>query len=501
MSIRSLAGQTVWYGVSSIAARFVNYLITPILTYSVIVSVADFGRMGAVYSIMPLMNVLFTYGMETTYFRFIQNKDTKLAVNATASISLLITTILFSLLLWFNQSFLVNVTTLQGFPLLIQLSLVIITLDSFSTLPFARLRNEGHPKLFALIKVAGIFIYVGLTAFFVMYCPYLYKKTGGDSWIVMIYRPDVNPITYALIANIVQSAFTLLMLVKWMIPSDLRFSFALWKQMMIYALPMLVAGLGGMVNETFDRLMLGWWLPHANNFADDQRGIYNACYKLSLLITLFIQAFRMGAEPFFFKQAEGKNAPLVYARVMKFFVLIITVMFLVVSLYIPVWKFFISPRYWEGLKVVPVLLLANMSLGIYYNLSIWYKITNKTFAGGIITLIGVIITVVINWVFIPKYSYVACAWATFLCYATMMIVSYVWGQKHYRVPYAWKKLSAYLIIVVLLFFIHWALTSFWNNTLYSLTVATILTLSYVWFITRIEKKEFQQLPVVGKFIR
>ena len=501
MSIRSLAGQTVWYGVSSIAARFVNYLITPILTYSVIVSVADFGRMGAVYSIMPLMNVLFTYGIETTYFRFIQNKETKLAVNATASVSLLITTILFSLLLWFNQSFLVNVTTLQGFPLLIQLSLVIITLDSFSTLPFARLRNEGHPKLFALIKVAGIFIYVGLTAFFVMYCPYLYKQTGGNSWIVMIYRPDVNPITYVLIANIAQSAFTLLLLLKWLVPSDLRFSFALWKQMMIYALPMLVAGLGGMVNETFDRLMLGWWLPHANNFADDQRGIYNACYKLSLLITLFIQAFRMGAEPFFFKQAEGKNAPLVYARVMKFFVLIITVMFLVVSLYIPVWKFFISPRYWEGLKVVPVLLLANMSLGIYYNLSIWYKITNKTFAGGIITLIGVIITVVINWVFIPKYSYVACAWATFLCYATMMIVSYVWGQKHYRVPYAWKKLSAYLIIVVLLFFVHWALTSFWNNTLYSLTVATVLTLSYVWFITRIEKKEFQQLPVVGKFIK
>ncbi len=501
MSIKSLVGQTVWYGVSSIAARFVNYLITPILTYSAIVSVADFGRMGAVYSIMPLMNVLFTYGMETTYFRFIQDKEKKTLVNATASISLLGSTILFSLLLWFNQGFLVEVTTLQGFPLLIQLSLIIITLDSFSTIPFARLRNEGHPKLFALIKVAGIFIYVGLTAFFVMYCPYLYKQTGGNSWIVMIYRPDVNPITYVLIANIVQSAFTLLLLLKWLIPSDFRFSFLLWKQMMVYALPMLVAGLGGMVNETFDRLMLGWWLPHANNFADDQRGIYNACYKLSLLITLFIQAFRMGAEPFFFKQAGGKDAPQVYARVMKLFVLVITLMFLVVSLYIPVWKFFISPRYWDGLKVVPVLLLANMSLGIYYNLSIWYKITNKTFAGGIITLIGVIITFLINWIFIPKYSYVACAWATFLCYFTMMVVSFIWGQKHYRVPYAWKKLSAYLIIVVLLFFVHWALTSFWSNTTYSLAVATALTLSYLWFITRIEKKEFQQLPVVGKYLK
>lgn len=462
---------------------------------------ADFGRMGAVYSIMPLMNVLFTYGMETTYFRFIQNKDLKASVNATVSISVLATTVLFSLLLWFNQSFLADVTTLQDFPLLIQLSIIIITLDAFSTIPFVRLRNEGHPKLFALIKVAGIFIYVGLTAFFVMYCPYLYKQSGGNSWIVMIYRPDINPIIYVLIANIVQSAFTLLLLVKWLIPSDWSFSFSLWKQMMIYALPMLVAGLGGMINETFDRLMLGWWLPHANNYADNQRGIYNACYKLSLLISLFIQAFRMGAEPFFFKQAEGKNAPQVYARVMKFFVLTIAVMFLVVSLYIPVWKYFISPRYWEGLQVVPILLLANMSLGIYYNLSIWYKITNKTFAGGIITLIGVIITFLINWLFIPKYSYVACAWATFLCYATMMVVSFIWGQKQYRVPYAWKKLLAYLSIAVILFFVHSFLSSLWSNTFYSLAIASAFLLAYAAFIVRVERKEFRMLPVVGKYIR
>ncbi len=501
MSIKSLAGQTVWYGVSSIAARFINYLITPILTYSAIVSVADFGRMGAVYAIMPLMNVLFTYGMETTYFRFLQNKEMEDAVNTTASVSLLCTTLLFSVLLWLNQSFLVNVTTLQGFPLLIQLSIIIITLDALTTIPFARLRNEGKPKLFALIRVAGILIFVGLTAFFVMYCPYAYAQSGGDSWIVLIYRPDVNPIVYVLIANIAQSGFTLLLLLRWLVPKQFQFRFSLWKQMMVYALPMLVAGLGGMVNETFDRLMLGWWLPHANNFADDQRGIYNACYKLSILISLFIQAFRMGAEPFFFKQAAGKNAPATYARVMKFFVLTITLMFLVVSLYIPIWRFFISPRYWEGLVVVPILLLANMCLGIYYNLSIWYKITNKTYAGGIITLVGVTITFVINWLFIPTYSYVACAWATFLCYATMMVISYVWGQKHYRVPYAWKKLLAYLVIVLLLFFIHRGFMLLWDNTVYSLAVGTVLLSFYAWLISRIERKEFQQLPVIGRYIK
>ncbi len=501
MSIKSLAGQTLWYGVSSIAARFINYLLTPILTYSAVVSVADYGRMGAVYAMMPLMNVLFTYGMETAYFRFIQKKETVSVVNATATISLLCSTVLFTVLLWLNQSLLVKVTTLGDFPVLIQLSIIVIALDALSTIPFARLRNEGRPKLFALIKVASILINVTLTVFFIVYCPYAYKNSGGNSWIVLLYRPQVNPIQYILIANIAQSAFTLLLLIKWLIPKRFRFSFTIWKEMMLYALPMLVAGLGGMINETFDRLMLGWWLPGANNYADGQRGIYNACYKLSILITLFIQAFRMGAEPFFFKQAAGANAPATYARVMKFFVLTVTVMFLVVALYIPVWKFFIDKRYWEGLRVVPVLLLANMSLGIYYNLSVWYKITSKTIAGGVITLIGVAITVVINWVFIPKYSYMACAWATFFCYATMMVVSYAWGQKNYYVPYAWKKLLAFIVIVLLLFFLHSGITALWPNTVFSLAVATLLIGSYGWFILQVEKKEFKQFPVIGKYVR
>ena len=164
-------------------------------------------------------------------------------------------------------------------------------------------------------------------------------------------------------------------------------------------------------------------------YADEQRGIYGACYKLSILITLFIQAFRMGAEPFFFKQAEGENPQRVYARVTKFFVITVAVMFLAVTLFLPVWKYFIDPKYWEGLKVVPILLLANMSLGIYYNLSIWYKVTNKTIAGARITLIGTAITILINYFFIPKYSYVASAWATFFCYLSMMVISFIWGQK------------------------------------------------------------------------
>lgn len=276
--------------------------------------------------------------------------------------------------------------------------------------------------------------------------------------------------------------------------------------MMAYSLPLLIAGFGGMINETFDRIMLSWLAPVSGiNAAKDEVGIYSACYKLSILISLFIQAFRMGAEPFFFKQSEGQNPQKVYARVMKFFVITISVMFLVVAMYIDIWKYFLSTDpvklkiYWTGLKVVPILLLANMFLGIYYNLSIWYKLTNKTISGAYITLIGAAITLVINYIFIPFFGYMACAWATFFCYGSMMVISFMWGQKAYRIPYAWKKLCAYIVIVVLLYFVHEAIVYFFNGTIVSLTTATILLLIYSWFILLVERKEFQRLPVVGKY--
>jgi O-antigen/teichoic acid export membrane protein len=277
---------------------------------------------------------------------------------------------------------------------------------------------------------------------------------------------------------------------------------------MIYSMPLIIAGFGGMINETFDRIMLSWLAPVGNiTAAKDQVAIYSACYKLSILITLFIQAFRMGAEPFFFKQAEGQNPQKVYARVMKFFVITITVMFLVVALYIDIWKYFLSTDpaklkiYWTGLKVVPILLLANMFLGIYYNLSIWYKLTHKTIAGAYITLIGAALTLLINFIFIPYFGYMACAWATFLCYFSMMVISFIWGQKDYRIPYAWKKLTAYIVIVVLLFFIHRAFTHFFTGSIVNFISATFLLLLYVWFILNVEWKEFQRMPVVGRYFK
>jgi O-antigen/teichoic acid export membrane protein len=487
----------MWYGVSSIAARFINYLLTPYLT--AVLTKADYGKVGLIYAAIPLLNVLFTYGFETAYFRFAK-KENEPSVYSTASLSLFFTSICFALMLWFYQDAIAGFAGVPDYPLLVQLSIVIIVLDTLSTLPFARLRQKGKPVKFAFIRLFSILINVGATIFFITYCPTALKE-NPNHWVSYFYRSDVNPVVYIIIANLIQSSVTMLLLLGEIGSIQLRFNARLWKEMMIYALPLVVAGMGGMINETFDRLMLNWWVPGTTIYKEEQVGVYNACYKLSIIITLFIQAFRMGAEPFFFKQAEGLNPQRTYARVMKFFIITVTLMFLVVSMFIPVWRYFIDDKHWEGLGIVPILLLANIFLGIYYNLSIWYKLGNKTKAGAYITLIGAGITFIINWLFIPKYGFMACAWATFFCYGSMMLISYSWGQKEYRIPYATKKLVAYIIIVVLLFFVHKAITTFITNIYFHLVLGLVFLLLYSGFILLIEKKELQKLPVVGKFIK
>ena len=497
-SIKKLAGQTMWYGLSSIAAKFINYLLTPLLTYN-LAHTSDYGKNGLIYSAIPILNIVFTYGFETSYFRFSSQVKSKIVLYSTAAWSLFFSTIILTYILWNNRFGFAKIVGLDDVQQIVNISIFIIALDALSAIPFAKLRQEERPVKFAFIKIASIVINIFVTWFFIAYAP-KHSQKFQEGLMQYIYNPQTNPIVYVVMANLIQSAITLVLLGKEISSIKLKFNFKLWGEMMIYSLPLIIVGMGGMVNETFDRLMLRWWLPGNVLLREEQVGIYNACYKLSILITLFIQAFRMGAEPFFFKQAEGNNPQRIYARVMKFFVIVICTMFLVVSLYIPVWRYFIKHTYWEGLKVVPVLLLANMFLGIYYNLSIWYKLSNKTMAGAWITITGALITVIINYFFVPYFSYAACAWATFSCYGSMMVFSFLWGQKEYRIPYAWKKLTAYIVIVVLLFFIHKAILHFYNHLMFSLILATCLLLAFMWFVLQVEKKEFKKLPIIGKYI-
>ena len=501
-SIKKLAGQTVWYGLSSIAARFLFYLLTPYFTNKL--SVAGYGDMSILYAAIPFLNVIFTYGIETAFFRFATKDEYKKDIYSTATISILCSTFLLTSILIFFRSSIAHLLRLDNHPEFITYSAIIIALDTLSTLPFAKLRLDQRPRKYALIRLSTIILQIVIIYFLVSVCPRIAVK-NPYGFIATFYKPNYG-VGYIIIANLCASLFALVLLHKEFFSFEFKFNRKVWIVMIIYSMPLIIAGFGGMINETFDRIMLSWLAPVSNvEAAKDQVAIYSACYKLSILITLFIQAFRMGAEPFFFKQAEGANPQKVYARVMKFFVITITIMFLVVAMYIDLWKYFLSTDpaklkiYWTGLKVVPILLLANMFLGIYYNLSIWYKLTHKTIAGAYITLIGAASTLVINFIFIPYFGYMACAWATFFCYGSMMVISFLWGQKDYRIPYAWKKLSAYIIIVVLLYFLHEAIIYFVNGTAVNFISASLLLIIYVWFILFIEKKEFQRLPVIGKY--
>lgn len=498
-NIKKLAGQTLWYGVSSIAARFINLLLTPYLTNVKSINPADYGRIGKIYAALTILKVLFTYGFETAYFRFSSKDEYKKSIYSTAFLSLFVSTVFFTVVLWANKTVFGNVIGLSDYPDIVKYGILIIALDTLNTIPFAKLRQESRPVKYAFVNVGGILVNIFFTWFFVGFCPD-YTKAHPQSLINLIYSSDINAVVYVMIANLIQSAFTLLLLTSEIKAVRLRFDIRLWKEMLVYGSPLIIAGLGGMINETFDRIMLGWWLPGSKEEIDYQIGIYNACYKLSILISLSVQAFRMGAEPFFFKQAEGANPQRVYARVMKFFVIVVSIMFLLVSMYIPIWQFIIGARFRGGLGIVPILLMANICLGIYYNLTIWYKLANRTMAGATITVIGAGITLLVNYLCIPTFGFYASAWATFFCYFSMMVISFVWGQKVYFVPYAWKKLVAYLVIVLILFFMHKGLTALWGNTAFGLAIAVLLTAAYLWFVLQVERKEVERIPVLKRLV-
>lgn len=498
-SIKKLAGQTIWYGASSIAARFLNYLLTPYLTLTL--SGVAYGEMSLVYALLPFLNIIFTYGLETAYFRYASDKERQVDVYNTATVSLIVSTaFLTTLMVLFNNQ-LAALIGLEHHPEYLTWSAFIIAFDALSALAFAKLRFDGRPIKFATVRILGILVNIALVFFFLSVCPKI-QREDPNSFIGTFYNKDIG-VGYVILANLVQSVVTFLLLSKEFFAFKWRFNAALWKDIILYSAPLILAGFAGMINETFDRIMLRWWTsaPTAEA-ATFEVGVYSACYKLSILITLFVQAFRMGAEPFFFKQAQGQDPQRVYARVMKFFVITISFMFLVVVLFLDIWKYFIqNPKQWAGLGVVPILLLANMFLGIYYNLSIWYKLTNKTLAGAWITLIGAAITILINYLFIPSYGYMACAWATFACYGSMMVVSFVWGQKEYPVPYAWKKLVAYMLISVALYGVYSAFQLLDLGAWVNRGFALVLLGGFGLLILNLEKKELQRLPYLGRLVR
>ena len=456
--LKKLAGQTAVYGLPSILGRFLGYLLVPM--YTRVFTQAEYGTVNVFYSYAAFLMVILTYGMETAFFRYNESHDNKEKVFSTGMISLITSSVVFLL---FSSVFAQNIANWIEYPAHKEYVLWfawMIALDALSAIPFARLRALGKARRFATIKLINIFITIGLNFFFLLCCPWISKDFPGGSMfriIHLVYRPDWG-IEYIFISNLIASLVTLFLLIPQFAGIKPTADRKLLKAMLFYAFPLLFAGMAGIVNETFDRILLRYLLP--SGISEAQVGIYGACYKISILMTLFVQAYRYAAEPFFFAQAKEKDAKQVYARIMTYFIITVSFIFLVTMVYLDDFFIrFIGHNFREGKKVIPVLMLANLFLGVYYNLSIWYKLCSKTIWGAWLSVIGAVITLVLNFWWIPlpvsqyMHGYVGSAWATFICYGAMMILSYLIGQRYFPVKYNLLKFAGYLGFSVILYLV------------------------------------------------
>lgn len=430
--LRALAGQTAAYGLSSIVGRLLNYLLVPL--YTRIFSPAEYGIVSEFYAYVTFLLVIYSYGMETAFFHFVNRKHKQENVYGHAQFLLVCTTtLLTSILLLFSGS----IATAIGYPdhpEFIQWFAGILAIDTLCVLPFARLRQQGKAIRFAGIKLGGIAVNIAFNLFFLWILP-------GQEQVDLSGGSGAS---YVFLANLVASAVVFLFLVPALRDCKLAFDPNLSKEMFVYAIPLLVAGFAGMINETLDRAILKYLISDPR-VAMEQLGIYSACYKLSILMTLFVQTFRYAAEPFYFAQQHKEESKRLFANVMNYFVFAGCVIFLVVLVYLDLFKHFIGPRYYSGLHVVPVLLAANLFLGIYLNMGIWYKLSGKTGYGAWLSLIGAIVTVVFNLWLIPVMGIAGAAWATLFCYLIMMVLSWLKGKEIYPVPYEIGKLIAMLL--------------------------------------------------------
>lgn len=446
--LKKLAGQTAIYGVSSILGRMLNWLLVPLHTR--IFAEADYGTVTELYSYVAFLNILYTYGMETAYFRYVkesnQHPDT---VYNTAFASLTASGLFMSaILIAMAQPIAMALQYPDNSEYIVYFGLI-LALDTLVTIPFARLRYEEKATRFATLRLINIGINVGLNVFFFIVCP----RMSGSPVFDALYDPNVG-IGYIFLSNLIAALVTFLMLVPDMARATLYsrtwrvLDAQLWRKMVIYALPLLVVGFAGTINEMLDRILFKHLYPADTTTTLQQLGIYGACYRLCIIMSLFTQAYRFAAEPFFFAQSNRENAPQVYADSMKYFVIVGLTVLVGVPFFMDLVKLLIGSRYHEGLGVVPILLLSHLLLGIYYNLSIWYKLTNHTTWGAIISVGGSLLTIALNIALIPRYGYWGAAIANLVCYSAMTIVSYIWGQKYYPIPYNLGRIAVYTAVAM-----------------------------------------------------
>lgn len=442
--LKTLYKQTFIYGLATVVPKMISFLLVRLHTdKSVLSNVADYGDVSLIFAYFVLFNVLLAYGMETAFFRFFNSDEHKKTVLSTSAISLLLTS---TMVLAIGYIFRQDLSSLIHIDAdYIVLVLWILFFDALVIIPFAYLRALGKTIKYTVVKLTNVILNLGLNIVLL-----LYLKSWAETSTLWqtFYKPDFE-VHYIFIANVIASGATLLLLISFYFKLNYSFSTTLWKKMLRYAFPVLVAGVAFSINETFDRILLERLLPE--NLSKDAIGTYSACYKLALFMMLFATAYRLGVEPFFFNNAKDTDAKTNYAKILEFFVIFGALILLSVVVFVDVLKLILIPNeaYWEAMTVVPILLLAYLFLGIYHNLSVWYKITDRTKFGAYISIFGALITLLINIIFIPKFGYMASATATLFAYATMAVTSYTLGKKHYAIPYNLKKIGLYLAMSIM----------------------------------------------------
>lgn len=494
LQMKILAKETAIYGVSSIVGKFLNWLLVPLYTY-VLQQQSDYGIVTNLYAWTALLLVILTYGMETGFFRFANKEgENSQTVYSTSLIALFTTSLLFALacVIWR-----IPIANALGYPThseFIALLGIVVAMDAFASIPFAYLRYKKRPLQFAILKLLFVFLNIALNIFFLVLCPKIQDWTIISSW----YNSDYG-VGYVFVANIMATAIQTLCLLPSIIegfrnePKAIDqeprtiFSWQLLRQMLRYSLPLLVLGVCGIMNQTLDRILFPFFYDGAD--AQAQLGIYGACFKVAMVMMMFTQAFRYAYEPFVFAKHKDKKSVEAYADAMKYYIIFSYMILLGMVFYLDLLKFIIAPSYWEGLKVVPVVLWTYIFQGVYFNLSFWYKLTDKTQWGAYFSIIGVVITFALQAIFVPRIGYMASASSSTVCYLVIMLLSYFVGRKHLEIPYDIRRIGIYTLIVVTLLAGYYALAHFLPiNEWTKMGIGTILLIIYCAIFYRLDGK-------------
>jgi O-antigen/teichoic acid export membrane protein len=478
---KNLFKQTAIYGLATVLPRMFSFLLVPL--YTDLLPKAAYGKVNIIFAWMIFFNVILAYGMETTFFRFYNNETNKKSVIETTTVSIFWSTLLFLFPALLLKNYLADLSGIDVQYIIY--TIWILVLDALVIVPFSKLRAYQRPMIYAVIKIGNVVVNLSLNVFFLIYLPKI-AQANPDSFLGSLYTENFE-IGYIFVSNIIASLLTFIVLSPNYFHVNWQFDFNLWKRMMRYGLPIMIAGIAFAINEQFDKILLGKLLPA--NIAEAEVGVYSACYKLGLFMVLYRTAYTLGIEPFFFSHSKNENAPQTYATITKYFVIFGSFILLSVIVFADILKYLMirDSSYWEAMKVVPLIILANFFLGIYTNLSVWYKLIDKTYIGAYISIVGAIVTLVLNFLLIPTMSYYGSAIATIAAYGTMMSISYFLGNKYYPIPYDIKKITGYLGLSILFSIISFY---YFRENYY---VGIPLLFTFMYFIYHNEKETLNKI--------